>query len=538
MNSDGPGLDLNKILDVSETGMSFLAISQVPVGRRVNLCLDLPEATSSVWTVGRVVWSQPSGHTGIRFAKLRGLPLKQLREWLFMNALAACAHCAVVQARAANSEPLDDDDASLPEVALVPPPEEIGALTQADYAAILTRLVAIRREVEAAGPDLESSLQLLAEHARVFTGASGTAIALASGEEMICRASVGSDAPGVGARFQLGSGFSGECVSSGVSLRCDDSETDARVDRESCRALGIRSMMAVPIRAGHAVVGLLEVFSHQPNAFSAKDRVFLQRLAEIVLASVHRSIQALAAGTLVSGNGSVTVSGATAELQSNPLGFEELSGEEVSSGGTSDESPPQTDTSDDSSSPRLGRILLIAAAALVLASVLVVPWVRNRFARSTSANQAQLSSQASTSKIPAGMHSPEADLDRLRKLAEQGDATAQFALGAHYALGEDVGQNYSTAAQWFSQAADQGHVVAQATLGAYYWAGTGVPKDLDKAYFWSVLAQAGGDEASKYRVSALAAQMSRSQIIAAQEEANDWLRQHQLASQTPQDSHP
>jgi TPR repeat protein len=111
-------------------------------------------------------------------------------------------------------------------------------------------------------------------------------------------------------------------------------------------------------------------------------------------------------------------------------------------------------------------------------------------------------------------------------------------LGAHYALGEDVGQNYSTAAQWFSQAADQGHVVAQATLGAYYWAGTGVPKDLDKAYFWSVLAQAGGDEASKYRVSALAAQMSRSQIIAAQEEANDWLRQHQLASQTPQDSHP
>ena len=121
-------------------------------------------------------------------------------------------------------------------------------------------------------------------------------------------------------------------------------------------------------------------------------------------------------------------------------------------------------------------------------------------------------------------------MESLRKLAEQGDATAQFALGARYAIGEDVAQDYSTAARWFDLAANQGHVVAQATLGAYYWSGTGVPQDLDKAYFWSVLAQAGGDEASKYRLAALASRLSRGQIIAAQEEANDWLRQHQLSA--------
>ncbi len=120
----------------------------------------------------------------------------------------------------------------------------------------------------------------------------------------------------------------------------------------------------------------------------------------------------------------------------------------------------------------------------------------------------------------------------LRKLAEQGDPAAQFALGARYATGEDVKQDYSEAVRWFSLAADQGHILAQATLGAYYWAGRGVPPDMSKAYFWSALAQAGGDQASKYRVAVLTSRMSRAEILAAQQQANDWLRSHQMAGNT------
>ena len=123
------------------------------------------------------------------------------------------------------------------------------------------------------------------------------------------------------------------------------------------------------------------------------------------------------------------------------------------------------------------------------------------------------------------------NLEGIRKLAEQGDATAQFSMGARYATGEDVPQDYAEAVRWFSLAAEQGHVVSQATLGAYYWAGRGVPLDLGKAYFWSVLAQAGGDEASKYRVSVLASRMTRAQIAAAQQQANDWIKEHQSLSQ-------
>lgn len=48
--------------------------------------------------------------------------------------------------------------------------------------------------------DLDSALQLLVERAQYITGATGTALALAQGEEMVCRASAGSSAPAVGAR--------------------------------------------------------------------------------------------------------------------------------------------------------------------------------------------------------------------------------------------------------------------------------------------------------------------------------------------------
>jgi hypothetical protein len=125
----------------------------------------------------------------------------------------------------------------------------------------------------------------------------------------------------------------------------------------------------------------------------------------------------------------------------------------------------------------------------------------------------------------------------MRKLAEQGDPAAQFSMGARYATGEDVAQDYAEAVRWFSMAAEQGHVVSQATLGAYYWAGRGVPQDLVKAYFWSVLAQAGGDEASKYRVSVLASRMTHAQIAAAQQQANDWIKEHQSVSQNSPVAH-
>src|SRR5690349_7994368 len=77
---------------------------------------------------------------------------------------------------------------------------------------------------------LDEVLQLVAERAQAITGADGIAIALAEGDAIICRASVGSMAPDRGARIDPKAGFSGACLVSRRIIRCDDAETDPRVD--------------------------------------------------------------------------------------------------------------------------------------------------------------------------------------------------------------------------------------------------------------------------------------------------------------------
>jgi GAF domain len=146
---------------------------------------------------------------------------------------------------------------------------------------------------EMAQRDLDAALQLLADRAQYITGAGGAAIALRRDErkEMLCRASSGAKAPQLGALLSTESGLSGESVRTRMPLRCDDAEHDPRVNRESCRELGIASVMIVPImgedRRGQAqVLGVFELFSGQADAFAERDLSALQRLGEMVETAV------------------------------------------------------------------------------------------------------------------------------------------------------------------------------------------------------------------------------------------------------------
>ncbi|HMD15086.1 MAG TPA: GAF domain-containing protein [Terriglobales bacterium] len=135
--------------------------------------------------------------------------------------------------------------------------------------------------------ELDSALQLLVERAQYITGATGTALALPQGEEMVCRASAGASAPAVGARLQVRSGLTGESISRRQLLRCDNAEVDGRVNLEACRALGIASIVVLPLlRRDGAVRGLFELFSDHPYAFEERDLVALQRMADLTLTAL------------------------------------------------------------------------------------------------------------------------------------------------------------------------------------------------------------------------------------------------------------
>ncbi len=135
--------------------------------------------------------------------------------------------------------------------------------------------------------ELDAALQLLVERAQYITGATGTALALPQGNEMVCRASAGACAPAVGARLQVRSGLTGESIVRRQLLRCDNAETDPRVNLETCRALGIASIVVLPLlRRNGQVRGLFELFSDHPYAFEERDLVALERMAALTLTAL------------------------------------------------------------------------------------------------------------------------------------------------------------------------------------------------------------------------------------------------------------
>jgi TonB family protein len=141
---------------------------------------------------------------------------------------------------------------------------------------------------------LDLVLNEVVEQARLQTRATGAAIALTRAGEMVCRATTGADAPDLGVRLETKSGLSGACLQTAKLQQCWDTETDARVDAEACRRLGVRSILILPLGEGPEPFGVLEVFSSRPNAFGDHDVNTLQVLAGRVVANKKEIEEAVA----------------------------------------------------------------------------------------------------------------------------------------------------------------------------------------------------------------------------------------------------
>src|SRR5438309_10423733 len=145
----------------------------------------------------------------------------------------------------------------------------------------LRLLDTLRDAVTAGGLDLDAQLHEITETAQKLTDASAAALAVRSHGVVICRARVGETAPAIGAKVDVDSGISGECLRTGKALRCDDTSRDLRVDAEVCHQLGLRSLAVVPLRSRRGVAGVLEVFSAQPHVFTDRHMDLLGQLAEM-----------------------------------------------------------------------------------------------------------------------------------------------------------------------------------------------------------------------------------------------------------------
>jgi len=201
---------------------------------------------------------------------------------------------------------------------------------QSDAALIFVKL---RKMIASDTQPTDSILGTIAVAAHSLTGATGAAIAMPRDGLVVCVGRSGETAPDLGERLDVDSGISGECLRTGVSLRCDDASRDFHVDAEVCRQMGLQSIAVVPLRGQHGRVGVLEAFSTEAYAFTEDKMELLERLAGLAEAAWAR--------------GAVTEAQAAATSLVQPVELEEA----LSQGEATDDAPAQVETSPEPVAP-------------------------------------------------------------------------------------------------------------------------------------------------------------------------------------------
>lgn len=260
-------------------------------GRQTQFHLDLPEPAGHLETTGYIAWADALGRAGVRFSDLPEESRRRLNEWLATNASApSCMAPKLALGGTGRSAVFSTPGDLLTNttrghLAISLEPEtggpEQGLCSQPSGT--------VQYEFSSLGSDLNTALRLIGERARSLTRGTSAAIALAHKGSVMCRASIGGNAPALGTRLDVNSGFSGECFRTGKALRCDDTEIDPRVDLASCRRAGIRSILAAPIRYEREIVGLLAVFGSQTFSFAEGDVAVVESLAHTVLLAMSQA---------------------------------------------------------------------------------------------------------------------------------------------------------------------------------------------------------------------------------------------------------
>jgi len=144
--------------------------------------------------------------------------------------------------------------------------------TTLDLVDRFSTIIALQQEVLSVASEGETTLMsLIARRAAEITGGDGSVFELVHGQDLVYRAASGPAQRFLGAHIPIEKSLSGLSIRERDVLFCDDAETDSRVDAESCRDIGIRSMVVAPLTDHERVIGVLKVYSARKAKFDDYD---------------------------------------------------------------------------------------------------------------------------------------------------------------------------------------------------------------------------------------------------------------------------
>jgi diguanylate cyclase (GGDEF)-like protein len=155
---------------------------------------------------------------------------------------------------------------------------------EAQRARLLDRLVQTQSALAMSdfGFGFDDLLRTVVEEAIALTNADAAVVELPEGGDLVYRAVAGAAEPFYGLRVPADGSASGNCLALLEALVVTDTETDDRVDREACKRVGARSLVAVPLIHSGRAAGVLKVYSPEPNAVGVDEARMLGLLGNVI----------------------------------------------------------------------------------------------------------------------------------------------------------------------------------------------------------------------------------------------------------------
>lgn len=153
----------------------------------------------------------------------------------------------------------------------------------------LLEIIRFQNEVIAGDLSVGQAMEAIVARAQALTRAAGAVIEICEDADMVYRAASGTLAPHVGMRLKAATSLSGLSMRLAEIQHCEDSEEDARVDRQACRRINVRSMICVPLIHRGEPIGALKVAAPQPRAFNDNDVQTLNLLSGLLAAHLRHA---------------------------------------------------------------------------------------------------------------------------------------------------------------------------------------------------------------------------------------------------------
>src|SRR5436190_8483943 len=188
-------------------------------------------------------------------------------------------------------EYLDSQKATHPGVDLPRKPaigEQPKEASPVDYIQSLSAIGAVQRSIATDEVDVDGAMAMIADHARNVANASGAAIGLLEGDNLVYRAGSGGAASYIGRYVKAALSVA---RASGEILRVENTQTDARIEAAICRQFGAKALLIVPICRGRAVAGAMEILFGDAHAFQDREVRTYQLMAGLVAEAISRAAQ-------------------------------------------------------------------------------------------------------------------------------------------------------------------------------------------------------------------------------------------------------